>query len=365
MIKIKYIIYICALLSTALFSQAWAREVEVVSTSGYESTFGTKPSDKDLKKSQLLAKQLIWKSYLKDLDQSQIDQYLLLQKELEKNIDEFILNFYIKETKVDEKNKIITTIARGEINEALIAGKLKNFSAAGQTTTQEGSNIGYLITLRKEVSRKTYDTKEVSINKKKKSTLENSQESSSGSLSSAEVVEESTSGGSAEVKSDVTKYESANQSVGTQELDASFLSTFASFGFEATKYDHVEGFCNGPTQDELELEFINNNKISNKNKSLMLIAAKQCELNYFVTGVATVQKASSQRGTSNIVSNVSLAVEVFSIGKKGPPKTVASFVEQVSESGSTERASAVKALKSVSQICAKKIVDQLNSKGIN
>jgi len=365
MIKIKQLIYTLSLFLVIQSSQLWGKELEVVSTSNFESSWGSKPSDKDLKNSQLLAKQLIWKSYLKELDQSQIDQYLLLQKDLEKNLDEFILNFYIKESKIDEKTKTIMTIARGEINEALIAGKLKNYSAAGQTSTQEGSNIGYLITLRKEVSRKSYDTKEVNISKKKKSTLENSQESSSGSLASAEVMEESSSGGSLEVKSDITKYESANQSIGTQELDANFLNTFSSFGFEATKYDHIEGFCNGPAQDALELEFINQNKISNKNKSSMLIAAKQCELNYFVTGVATIQKAGSQRGTSNTVTNVSLAVEVFSIPKIGPPKTVASFSEQVSESASTERASAIKALKLVSQTCAKKIVDQLNSKGIN
>ena len=365
MIQIKQTIYCIFLIFILQSSNILAKEFEVISTSNYESTFGSKPSDKDLKSSQLLAKQLIWKSYLKELDQSQIDQYLLLQKDLEKNLDEFILNFYIKESKVDEKAKTITTIARGEINEALIAGKLKNYSAAGQTSTQEGSNIGYLITLRKEISRKTYDTKEVNISKKKKSSLENSQESTTGSVSSAEIIEESSTGGSTEIKGDILKFESANQSIGTQELDASFLNTFASFGFEATKYDHIEGFCNGPSQDSLELEFINQNKISNKNKASMLIAAKQCELNYFVTGVATVQKAGSQRGTSNTVTNVTLAVEVFSIPKKGPPKTVASFVEQVSESASTERASAIKALKLVSQICAKKIVDQLNSKGIN
>lgn len=363
--KINYTIAVFTLFLLVQTFSVWAKEVEVVSTYSYESGWGSKPSDKDLKNSQLLAKQLIWKSYLKDLDQSQIDQYLLLQKDLEKNLDEFILNFYVKESKIDDKHKTITTIARGEINEALIAGKLKNFSAAGQTATQEGSNIGYLITLRKEVSRKSYDSKEVTINKKRKSASENVSESSAGSQTSVEVMDENTSGGSIEVKSDIIKYESANQSIGTQELDASFLNTFSSFGFEATKYDHIEGFCNGPAQEALELEFINQNKISNKNKSSMLVAAKQCEMNYFVVGVATIQKAGSQRGTSNTVTNVSLAVEVFSLPKKGPPKTVASFVEQVSESGSTERASAIKALKLASQVCSKKIVDQLNSKGIN
>lgn len=344
---------------------ALAKEVDVISTYNYESSWNSKPSDKDLKNAQMLAKTNIWKAYLKDLDQAQLDQYLLLQKEIEKQLDDYIINFYVKDTKVDEKAKIISITARGEVNEALLFAKLKNMSAAGQTSTQEGSNIGYLITLRKEVSRKSFDTKETTVNKKKKSASETNNESNTSSSSSIEVMEENSSGGSTEVKSDITQYESANQSVGTQELDASFLNVFSSFGFEVTKYENIEGFCNGIPQDVLDNEFIKNNKISNKNKTQVLMAAKQCEMRYFVTGVATIQKAGSQRGTSNTVSNVSLSVEVYSVPKSGPPKTIASFSEQVSESGSTERASAVKALKLVSQICAKKIVDQLNAKGVN
>jgi hypothetical protein len=361
----KYLNYTVIILSFFLSSLLSAKEIDLVTTFNYESSWNSEPSDSDQKKAQLQAKEQLWKKYISEMDQAQIDQYLLLQEEIDSEIDEYILDFYIKESKVDEDAKTITLFIRAEINEALLFGKLKNQSAAGQTSSQEGSNIGYLITLRKEINRQQYQDRDIDITEETDSINSSMNETENSSSESSTKVKKTVAGGSEKIKSDVSAYEKTNQTIGTDELDAGFLSVFSSFGFEVSKYAVIEGFCGGVPQEDVENEFIQKNKISNKNKIGMLKAAKDCEMNYFVTGAMTIQKAGRQKGTSNTETNVSLSVEVTAIPKKGPPKSVASFIEQVSEVGSTERASAIKAIKKVSEITAKKIVDQLNSKGIN
>src|SRR5210317_1241765 len=142
MIKnLTFIAILCCLFISSIF----AKEIDIVSTYNYESSWNSSPSDADQKKAQSQAKELLWKKYISEMDQAQVDQYLLMQEEIDKDIDNFILDFYIKETKIDEKAKTITLFIRAEINEALLFGKLKNQSAAGHTSSQEGSNIGYLI----------------------------------------------------------------------------------------------------------------------------------------------------------------------------------------------------------------------------
>lgn len=362
MIKnLTFIAILCCLFISSIF----AKEIDIVSTYNYESSWNSSPSDADQKKAQSEAKELLWKKYISEMDQAQVDQYLLMQEEIDKDIDNFILDFYIKETKIDEKAKTITLFIRAEINEALLFGKLKNQSAAGQTSSQEGSNIGYLITLRKEINRQQYQDKNIKITEDTDSISSSMSENDESSSESSTRIKKTAEGGSEKIKSDISVYEKDNQTIGTDELDAGFLGVFSSFGFEVSKYAVIEGFCGGIPQDVIENEFIQKNKISNKNKIGMLKAAKDCEMNYFVTGAMTIQKSGRQQGTSNTETSVSLSVEVTAIPQKGPPKSVASFVEQVSEVGSTERASAIKAIKKVSEITAKKIVDQLNSKGIN
>ena len=361
-IKILLTIVFLALTINNLHAET---EIKAAASYSYEKTFGSSPSDDDLKNAQEKAKEAAWNLYTSKFDLARMKQYGLVEGEIKKDLGRFIISSVLVENQIDEKAKTITSIVKIKINDVALDMKLSTLSKAGQTASGEGSAIVFIFTARQVDSLKSFEDKKVSIKQSKSSKKSTDTMDGDTDALSEESFEKTTTGGSTEKKSAVIKYKKTTSSISSEELDNAMNAVLSPNGFEVIAYDDVVNECEGVEKSVIDTEFIEKNAMSRLSRKAATKASRDCDVKYLSVGTLDIGAPGRDTVTGDIVITVSVRAQVKNIEKR-LPKTVASIGPiQASGTGSDEQVAGRNALKEAAIEAAKALVNQLNAKGLN
>lgn len=340
-------------------------EIKAAASYSYEKTFGSSPSDDDLKNAQERAKEAAWNLYTSKFDQSKMKQYMLVEEEIKKDIGRYIISSVLVDNQIDKKAKTINSIVKIKINDVALEAKLSTLSKAGQTASGEGNNIVFIFTARQVDSLKSFDEKKVNIKESKSAKKSTDTMDGDTDALSEESFEKTTTGGSSEKKSAVINYKKTTMSVNSADLDAAMSEILSPNGFEIIGYGDVVSECGGVEKTIIDAEFIEKNDIQRESQKSATDASRKCEVKYLSVGTLDIGAPGRDSVTGDTVITVSVRAQVKDIEKK-LPKTVASIGPiQASGTGSDEQVAGRNALKNAAIEAAKALVNQLNAKGLN
>jgi len=298
----------------------------------------------------------------------------LEQLDLAFSKDSFNFNDYLSDcvfvkdiVKKDEGT--ITSVARCNINESILNKELKKKSAAGQTTSGEGSDIAYFIAMRKAEEQLVknddivFDSKRTDNAASETVSIDDDGEGQTTiSTRSSKVDKGKIDGGTRRTKSDEISYIELD-TIDPAVVDGAFNEVFSRYNFETTDYGLID--CNAEEDileyEDLTEEFVDRNKLKKKTLRQARNFVKDCGFKYFVVGSITIDSKSNVN--NNVQVNASMSTQVYLLGKR--TKNVASTSNQLMGEGKNEIEAARQAIKNLANETAEIIAAKLNAKGIN
>ena len=360
--KILFMIMFLVLTISNLYADT---EIKAAASYNYKTTFGSSPSDNDLKKAQERAKVAAWNLYTSQFDLSKMKQYMLVEEEIKKDLGRYIISSILIENQINKKAKTINSIVKIKVNDIALDAKLSTLSTAGQSASGEGNIIVFIFTVRQVESLKSFDERKVNISETK--SAKKSTDTMEGAVDSLnqENFEKLTTGGSSEKKSAVIIYKKTTMSISSADLETSMSEVLSPNGFEISTYDDVVTECGGVEKSIIDSEFIKTNNIQRKTKKSATDASRGCEVKFLSIGTLDIGAPGKDSVTGDTVITVSVRAKIQNI-EKNLPKTVASIGPlQASGTGSDEQVAGRNALKNAAREVAKSLVNQLNAKGLN
>jgi len=328
------------------------------------------PTDKKaLYLSHKKVKKEIWKKYLNEMQPEKLEQLDLAFSKETFNFNDYMSDCVFIKDIVKKEEGTITSIARCNINESILNKELQKKSAAGQTTTGEGSDIAYFIAMRKAKERLIKNDDIVFDSKRTdKASSETISVDDDGdgertiSTRSSTIEKGKNDGGTRRTSSDEVSYVELD-TIDPAVVDGAFNDVFSRYHFETTDYGLIE--CDSdkdfPEYEDMTEEFIDRNKLKKRTQRQAIKYAKECGYKYFVIGSITIDSKSSVN--NNVQVNASMTTQVYLLGKG--TKNIASTSNQLMGEGKNEIEAARQAIKNLANETAEIIAAKLNAKGIN
>jgi hypothetical protein len=270
---------------------------------------------------------------------------------------------------VKKEEGTITSIARCNINDAVLNKEFLKRSAAGQTSAGEGSNIVYFIAMRKADTGMiknddvVFDSKRTDKAASETVSIQDDEEGERTISSKSSTIEKGkVTGGTRVITSDKVSYK-ALDTVDPAVVEDGFNDILSRYHFETTDYGFAE--CdesdNAPDYEEMTEEFVDSNKLKKKTLKNAITFVKDCGFKYFVVGSITIDSKSSVN--NNVQVNASMSTRVYLLAEK--TKNVASTSNQKIGEGKNEIEATRQAIKNLTNETAEIIAAKLNAKGIN
>ena len=315
------------------------------------------------------AKKEIWKKYLNEMQPEKLEQLDLAFSKDSFNFNDYLSDCVFIKDIVKKDEGTITSVARCNINESILNKELKKKSAAGQTTSGEGSDIAYFIAMRKADERLiknddiVFDSKRTDSAASESVLVDDDGEGETTiSTKSSSIEKGKIDGGTIKTKSDEVTYIELD-TIDPAVVDGAFNDVFSRYNFETTDYGLIE--CDSdediPDYEGMTEEFVDSNKLKKKTLRQASNFAKECGFKYFVVGSITIDSKSTVN--NNVQVNASMSTQVYLLGKK--TKNVASTSNQLMGEGKNEIEAARQAIKNLANDTAEIIAAKLNAKGIN
>ncbi len=314
-------------------------------------------------------KKEIWKKYLNEMQPEKLEQLDLAFSKDSFNFNDYLSDCVFVKDIVKKDEGTITSVARCNINESILNKELKKKSAAGQTTSGEGSDIAYFIAMRKAEERLVknddivFDSKRTDNAASETVSIDDDGEGQTTiSTRSSKVDKGKIDGGTRRTKSDEISYIELD-TIDPAVVDGAFNDIFSRYNFETTDYGLID--CNAEEDileyEDLTEEFVDRNKLKKKTLRQVRNFVKDCGFKYFVVGSITIDSKSNVN--NNVQVNASMSTQVYLLGKR--TKNVASTSNQLMGEGKNEIEAARQAIKNLANETAEIIAAKLNAKGIN
>ena len=314
-------------------------------------------------------KKEIWKKYLNEMQPEKLEQLDLAFSKDSFNFNDYLSDCVFVKDIVKKDEGTITSVARCNINESILNKELKKKSAAGQTTSGEGSDIAYFIAMRKAEERLVknddivFDSKRTDNAASETVSIDDDGEGQTTiSTRSSKVDKGKIDGGTRRTKSDEISYIELD-TIDPAVVDGAFNDVFSRYNFETTDYGLID--CNAEEDileyEDLTEEFVDRNKLKKKTLRQVRNFVKDCGFKYFVVGSITIDSKSNVN--NNVQVNASMSTQVYLLGKR--TKNVASTSNQLMGEGKNEIEAARQAIKNLANETAEIIAAKLNAKGIN
>ena len=314
-------------------------------------------------------KKEIWKKYLNEMQPEKLEQLDLAFSKDSFNFNDYLSDCVFVKDIVKKDEGTITSVARCNINESILNKELKKKSAAGQTTSGEGSDIAYFIAMRKAEERLVknddivFDSKRTDNAASETVSIDDDGEGQTTiSTRSSKVDKGKIDGGTRRTKSDEISYIELD-TIDPAVVDGAFNDVFSRYNFETTDYGLID--CNAEEDileyEDLTEEFVDRNKLKKKTLRQVRNFVKDCGFNYFVVGSITIDSKSNVN--NNVQVNASMSTQVYLLGKR--TKNIASTSNQLMGEGKNEIEAARQAIKNLANETAEIIAAKLNAKGIN
>ena len=315
------------------------------------------------------AKKEVWKKYLNQMQPEKLEQLDLAFSKDTINYNDYLSDCVFIKDLVKKEEGMITSIARCNINDAVLNKEFLKRSAAGQTSTGEGSDIAYFIAMRKAEDRLIKNDDIVFDSKRTdKASSETISVDDDGdgertiSTRSSTIEKGKNDGGTRRTSSDEVSYVELD-TIDPAVVDGAFNDVFSRYHFETTDYGLIE--CDSdkdfPEYEDMTEEFIDRNKLKKRTQRQAIKYAKECGYKYFVIGSITIDSKSSVN--NNVQVNASMTTQVYLLGKG--TKNIASTSNQLMGEGKNEIEAARQAIKNLANETAEIIAAKLNAKGIN
>ncbi|MDA9600320.1 hypothetical protein N9S07_00900 [Nitrosomonadales bacterium] len=313
-------------------------------------------------------KKEIWKKYLNEMQPEKLEQLDLAFSKDSFNFNDYLSDCVFVKDIVKKDEGTITSVARCNINESILNKELKKKSAAGQTTSGEGSDIAYFIAMRKAEERLVKND-DIVFNSKRTDNAasetvsidDDGEGQTTISSRSSKIEKGKIDGGTRRTKSDEISY--IELDIDPAVVDGAFNEVFSRYNFETTDYGLID--CNAEEDileyEDLTEEFVDRNKLKKKTLRQARNFVKDCGFKYFVVGSITIDSKSNVN--NNVQVNASMSTQVYLLGKR--TKNVASTSNQLMGEGKNEIEAARQAIKNLANETAEIIAAKLNVKGIN
>ena len=313
-------------------------------------------------------KKEIWKKYLNEMQPEKLEQLDLAFLKDSFNFNDYLSDCVFVKDIVKKDEGTITSVARCNINESILNKELKKKSAAGQTTSGEGSDIAYFIAMRKAEERLVKND-DIVFNSKRTDNAasetvsidDDGEGQTTISSRSSKIEKGKIDGGTRRTKSDEISY--IELDIDPAVVDGAFNEVFSRYNFETTDYGLID--CNAEEDileyEDLTEEFVDRNKLKKKTLRQARNFVKDCGFKYFVVGSITIDSKSNVN--NNVQVNASMSTQVYLLGKR--TKNVASTSNQLMGEGKNEIEAARQAIKNLANKTAEIIAAKLNAKGIN
>ena len=313
-------------------------------------------------------KKEIWKKYLNEMQPEKLEQLDLAFSKDSFNFNDYLSDCVFVKDIVKKDEGTITSVARCNINESILNKELKKKSAAGQTTSGEGSDIAYFIAMRKAEERLVKND-DIVFNSKRTDNAasetvsidDDGEGQTTISSRSSKIEKGKIDGGTRRTKSDEISY--IELDIDPAVVDGAFNEVFSRYNFETTDYGLID--CNAEEDileyEDLTEEFVDRNKLKKKTLRQARNFVKDCGFKYFVVGSITIDSKSNVN--NNVQVNASMSTQVYLLGKR--TKNVASTSNQLMGEGKNEIEAARQAIKNLANKTAEIIAAKLNAKGIN
>ena len=313
-------------------------------------------------------KKEIWKKYLNEMQPEKLEQLDLAFSKDSFNFNDYLSDCVFVKDIVKKDEGTITSVARCNINESILNKELKKKSAAGQTTSGEGSDIAYFIAMRKAEERLVKND-DIVFNSKRTDNAasetvsidDDGEGQTTISSRSSKIEKGKIDGGTRRTKSDEISY--IELDIDPAVVDGAFNEVFSRYNFETTDYGLID--CNAEEDileyEDLTEEFVDRNKLKKKTLRQARNFVKDCGFKYFVVGSITIDSKSNVN--NNVQVNASMSTQVYLLGKR--TKNVASTSNQLMGEGKNEIEAARQAIKNLANETAEIIAAKLNAKGIN
>jgi len=316
------------------------------------------------------AKKEIWKKYLNAMQPEKLEQLDYAFSKDNFNFNDYLSDCVFINDIVKKEEGMITSIVRCNINEQILDKELQIKSAAGQTTSGEGSYIAYFIVprmmdkasiKRDDIvfdSNRTDDAASETVSVQDDGVGERTISTKSSKISKGKV-----DGGTRNITSDKYTYKSLYGIIDPSVIDGAFNSVLSRYHFETSDYGMLDLDCEGdaPDYDEMVEEYVEEGKLTKKTLKSAIKYAKNCGVKYFVHGSVTIDSKSEVN--NNIQVNASMTTQVVLLGKR--IKNVASISSQMTGEGKDFPQAARQAINDLASDVADKIAAKLNAKGIN
>lgn len=345
----------CAL--AALGVSANAVEMRTQVSVPYKSwLFGSKPLTGEKHEGVRKAKIAVVQSYLSTLTASQQKLLRSIQPEIEGNPDKYLTSFKIIAEEADKATRTINIVARGNVNEELIAAELKKSAPVNVQASGDGSIIMSLFVARRVVEAKVFDQRRTEISQSSQK-INQSVGQTSESLSQSSM---KASGGNVVRKAAKQKYGKLSAS----DFDAALNDSLTSYGYETADYADVKANCGGPDPEQIRDAFMKTDELPANLRSKVIRAAKACEVRYFTLGYMNVSAPERDSVSGNIKVMVSLNGMIWDISRKLPRRVGSVGPVQFYGLASNEDAARREALRLAAKQAGEVITSQLVSKGL-
>lgn len=315
------------------------------------------------------AKKEVWKKYLNEMQPEKLEQLDLAFSKETFNYNDYLSDCVFIKDLVKKEEGTITSIARCNINDAVLNKEFLKRSAAGQTSTGEGSNIVYFIAMRKADTGMiknddvVFDSKRTDKAASETVSIQDDEEGERTISSKSSTIEKGkVTGGTRVITSDKISYK-ALDTVDPAVVEDGFNDILSRYHFETTDYGFAE--CdesdNAPDYEEMTEEFVDSNKLKKKTLKNAITFVKDCGFKYFVVGSITIDSKSSVN--NNVQVNASMSTRVYLLADK--TKNIASTSNQKIGEGKNEIEATRQAIKNLTNETAEIIAAKLNAKGIN
>lgn len=347
---------LCCVLAAFAFT-AEAVEMRAQVSVPYKSwLFGSKPLTSEKHEGVRKAKAAVVQSYLATLSPSQQQLLRSIQADIDTNPDKYLTSFRIIAEDADKSTRTVNIVARGNVNEELIAAELKKSAPVNVQASGEGSTIMSLFVARRVVESKVYDQRRTEVSKSSQK-VDQSVGQTSESLSESSM---KASGGNVVRKAAKQTYGQLSAS----DFDTALNSSLTSYGYETADYADVQANCGGPEPEQIRAAFMKSDELPAKLRSKVIRAAKSCDVRYFTLGYMNVSAPERDSVSGNIKVVVSLNGMIWDISRKLPRRVGSVGPIQFFGLASDEDTARREALRLAARQAGEVITSQLVSKGL-
>lgn len=357
----RYIVALTA--SLLLTTHAFAEKVEVkgIGTIPYSgAVFSKDPSNDEKKKAIDAAKQSAWKNYVTTFNISKQQMVAASEKSINSNLDKFITEMQIIDQKMDKDLKTFSVVVRVGFDSGAVDQYIQSASLGAEKNKynpETESAFSFLFTARKATSIKQFEERKTKVKKGEASSTATADENGVSTSASSE----ESSGGSTLRQEDKLTYAVTS----SQDIDAAMGEVLNASGINYAGYDDVVGTCGGPSADQFQNEYVNNDELTAQTRAKIINAAKACEIKYFAIGTVDIGVNDTDPVSGNKRVFVSVRAQLWDIGAKPLPRKIGSVGPvQFSGMGPDQAVASKNALNVAAKETAKSLVDQLNAKKV-